>query len=151
MLGSSAMAVAPPEAMNCWSEDTIERSVRSPATTHAIMGTRVFTGRGVPVILIMAILPRIAPPDRKTSVEGLLFRLDRVNIGFGWGALSLSRFLKPTEPPRNSSPYPGDAPAACRRAAFLRLALGTMFIAHLISQPTNRIDHPAVDVPRRRL
>jgi hypothetical protein len=76
------MVLAPPEAMNCWSEDTIERSVKSPATSHAITGTRVLTGRGVPVILIMAILPRIAPPDCKTSVEGLLFRLDRVSIGF---------------------------------------------------------------------
>jgi hypothetical protein len=66
--------VAPPEAMNCWSEDTIEKSVRSPATTHAIAGTRVFTGRGLPVILIMAILPRIAPPDSQNVGGWLLFR-----------------------------------------------------------------------------
>ena len=44
----SAMAVAPPEAMNCWSEDTIERSVKSPATTHAIVGTRVLLGEDYP-------------------------------------------------------------------------------------------------------
>jgi hypothetical protein len=58
------MAVVPPDAVNCTSEDTIENSVASPATTHAVVGKRVFTGK-VPVILIMAILPRVITPFAK--------------------------------------------------------------------------------------
>jgi hypothetical protein len=41
------------------SEGTIVQSVTSPATTHAVMGRRVLTGR--PAILIMAI-PSGCPP-----------------------------------------------------------------------------------------
>src|ERR1700694_1945423 len=44
----------------CISDDTIEKSVTSPARTHAVRGKRVFTGT-LPVILIMAIFPQDAP------------------------------------------------------------------------------------------
>jgi hypothetical protein len=50
------------EATNCWSEETIERSVRRPAATHAITGTRVLTGTGQPLNSDHGNSPSNCPP-----------------------------------------------------------------------------------------
>jgi hypothetical protein len=52
------------------SDELLERrhhreECQEPSDDPRYSGYTRLTGRGLPVILIMAILPRIAPPDRK--------------------------------------------------------------------------------------
>src|SRR3990170_1594316 len=53
----------------CISDDAIEKSVTSPARTHAVIGTRDFNG-GTPANLIMAILPQRMPARSYNVGEG---------------------------------------------------------------------------------